>query len=184
MIEDQVILVDRQDNPIGLGGKNKVHLDGTLHRAFSIFVFNYQGQLLVQQRAFSKYHSAGLWANTCCGHPRFDETNESAAHRRLQEEMGFDCALSYVTSFLYRASVSQTMIEHEIDHIFIGKFNAHPHTNPDEVNQYLWLDVDEIKQRILAQPRDFAEWFKEIMFGCPDFNPSDWARQILIGESV
>lgn len=181
MVEEQLILVDRQDNPIGLGAKNQVHLDGALHRAFSVFVFNRQGELLVQQRAAGKYHSAGLWANTCCGHPRFDETNESAARRRLREEMGFECALSYVTHFIYHAVVSETMIEHEIDHLYIGRFDGIPCVNPDEVSQYQWLSLGEIERQLQACPEHFTQWFKQIMRDAPALDPGEWARQMMLG---
>ncbi|KAF1024666.1 MAG: Isopentenyl-diphosphate Delta-isomerase [Pseudomonas sp.] len=178
MTEEQVILVDEQDNAVGLAGKNQAHLDGALHRAFSIFIFNLKGQLLLQQRALEKYHSGGLWANTCCGHPRPGESNEEAAHRRLQEEMGFDCALSYVTRFKYRAVVSPTMIEHEIDHVFIGRFDGVPRVNPDEASQYDWLELGQIKQQMAFEPERFTPWFKKVMFEYPQLKPDEWAKQM------
>ncbi len=132
-MEEQVILVDEQDNQIGLAPKMEAHIKGLLHRAFSIFIFDEKGHLLLQQRALEKYHSAGLWTNTCCSHPRNNETTIEAAQRRLQEEMGMTCRLREIFSFVYRAELENELIEHEFDHVFIGVTNDLPTINPEEV---------------------------------------------------
>src|SRR5690349_17076045 len=131
-MEEYLILVDEQDHEIGTEEKLKTHRDAKLHRAFSIFIFNKKGQLLLQRRALSKYHSGGLWTNTCCGHPRPGENIDKAAHRRLQEEMGFDCNMKDVFRFTYKAPLDHGLTEHEVDHVFIGTCDAQPKLNHDE----------------------------------------------------
>ncbi len=121
-MEEFVVLVDQDDQKLGLMEKQQAHVAGLLHRAFSVFVFNSKGELMIQQRAASKYHSPTLWTNTCCSHPRDNETYEQAAHRRLEEEMGFDCELEYKFNFIYKAHLENDLIEHELDHVFIGTF--------------------------------------------------------------
>lgn len=157
---EQVILVDTNDHPIGTIEKLEAHQKGLLHRAFSIFIFNAQGKLLLQQRAFTKYHSAGLWTNTCCSHPRPDETNENAAIRRLKEEMGIETALNYKGAFIYKAEFDNELIEHEFDHVFVGTFNDNPIINIDEVNNYDWKTLDEIKKDISINPNNYTAWLK------------------------
>lgn len=159
MIE-QVILVDAQDRELGLMEKMEAHRKGLLHRAFSIFILNDNEELLLQRRAESKYHSGGLWTNTCCSHPRKGETLQQAAHRRLMEEMGFDCELEKALDFVYRAEFSDGLTEHEYDHVFIGYFNGTPRINPDEVSDYKWMPLDEVKKDLLRNPQNYTEWFK------------------------
>ncbi len=157
---EQVILVDETDNQIGTEEKIKAHREGKLHRAFSIFVFNSEGKLLLQQRALSKYHCPGLWANTCCSHPRQGESVEEAAHRRLVEEMGFDCQLKEIFSFVYKVKFDNGLTEHEFDHVLIGKFDGTPIANPEEVESWKWVGIDELKQNIIENPNKHAYWFR------------------------
>ena len=138
---EQVTLVDENDTAIGVEEKMQAHLDGKLHRAFSIFVFNSQLELMLQRRARSKYHSGGLWSNTCCGHPRPNETTLAASLRRLQEEMGFVCDLKEFSSILYRAELDHGMIEQEFDLVLIGLLDGYPCPNHDEVSEFQWLSV-------------------------------------------
>lgn len=157
---EQVILVDTNDKPIGTIEKLEAHQKGLLHRAFSVFIFNSQGKLLLQQRAFSKYHSAGLWTNTCCSHPRPHESNENAAIRRLREEMGIETPLTYKGSFIYKAEFDNKLIEHEYDHVFIGTYNDNPIINIDEVNNYDWKSLEDIKKDISINPKHYTAWLK------------------------
>jgi len=157
---ENVILVDENDCEIGLMEKMEAHVKGVLHRAFSVFVFNNDGDLIIQQRAYSKYHSPGIWANTCCSHPRQGEKVIDAAHRRLKEEMGFDTELKEVFSFLYKADVGQGLIEHELDHVIIGVYNESPKINDQEVASWKALPVQEIRDLIKINPEQYAEWFK------------------------
>ena len=159
-MEEKVILVDNQDNEVGFMEKMEAHEKGLLHRAFSVFVFNDQGEMMLQQRALHKYHSGGLWTNTCCSHPRAGETILEASHRRLQEEMGFDCDLDEKFSFIYKAELDNELTEHEFDHVVFGKFNDIPKINPDEVADWKFMSVDEVKTDILKQPDLYTEWFK------------------------
>lgn len=160
---EKIILVDKNDQEIGTGGKMKVHQDGTLHRAFSIFVFNTENEMLLQKRAKAKYHCGGLWTNTCCSHPQKGELLEEATHRRLQEEMGFDCELKEIDSFIYKAKFDNGLTEHEYDHIFIGKFNDQPNLNPEEADDCEWIDPDSLKEKIKKNPENFTVWFKIAM---------------------
>ncbi len=138
-MEELVVLVDENDKPVGTEEKLKAHQDGKLHRAFSVFIFNSQKQLLLQRRALSKYHSAGLWTNTCCSHPRPEESVLASAHRRLQEEMGFDCELKEIFNFKYKADFDNGLVEHEFDHVIIGYHDQNPISNPNEVDSYKWI---------------------------------------------
>lgn len=156
-------LVDDTDVIIGHQEKLLVHELGLLHRAFSILVYNNNGELLIHQRAHGKYHSPGLWTNTCCGHPNKDEDMETAVHRRLQEEMGFDCVLNYSFTFRYRASFDNGLIENEIDHVYVGVYDGEFFVNPDEVAAYKWLSKAEAKTQVNANPELFTVWFKEIV---------------------
>lgn len=156
-------LVDDQDNITGHAEKMEVHVNGWLHRAFSILVFNDKNEILIHQRAFGKYHSPGLWTNTCCGHPNEGETMEAAVHRRLQEEMGFDCDLTHKFTFRYHALFDNGLTENEIDHVYIGTFNETFTVNPEEVADYKWISIAETKELIEKNPADFTVWFKEIM---------------------
>lgn len=159
-MKEMLILVDRNDNEIGTEEKMKAHEEGTLHRAFSIFVFNDRGEMLLQQRAKSKYHSGGLWTNACCSHPRPGESVEQAGHRRLVEEMGFDCPLEVKFNFIYRAEFDDGLIEHELDHVLFGKYNGEIHFNPNEVENYRWVSIDELKKEMTENPDHYTVWFK------------------------
>lgn len=156
-------LVDLNDHIIGYGEKLDVHVQGLLHRAFSIIVFNKHHQLLIHQRALHKYHSGGLWTNTCCGHPNEAESMESAVHRRLKEEMGFDCDLTYSFKFNYKAVFENGLTENEIDHVYLGQFDGEFKVNPEEVANFRWIDIHELETQIEDNPGLFTVWFKEIM---------------------
>lgn len=159
---EYVILVDVNDQEIGTMEKQEAHEKGLLHRAFSVFVFNEKKELLLQQRALTKYHSAGLWTNTCCSHPRVGETIEQAAHRRLMEEMGFDCELSTKSSFIYKASFENGLTEHEFDHILVGVFNGEINFNPTEVKNFKWITLDELASDLRQNNQNYTAWFKII----------------------
>ena len=158
----EVILVDREDNPTGTMEKMKAHRKGVLHRAFSVFVFNDEGQLMLQKRALQKYHSPGLWSNTCCSHPYPGEEAEVAAHRRLEEEMGFDCSLQHRFFFIYRAELDQGMTEHELDHVFTGEYSADPAINPEEVHDWKWIGIPELIRDMQSNPDAYTVWFRII----------------------
>lgn len=160
MTNEYVILVDEQDNDIGVMEKLQAHQLGVLHRAFSVFIFNDKEQLLLQQRSFTKYHSAGLWTNTCCSHPRPNETIKDAANRRLFEEMGMSCDLKIKTNFIYKTSFENGLIEHELDYVLIGSSNQNPHINQDEVADYKWASISDIKTDIISNPNQYTSWFK------------------------
>lgn len=158
-----VSLVDLQDNEIGQMEKLEAHQKGLLHRAFSVLIINEKHELLLQRRAFGKYHSEGLWTNTCCSHPMPGESNLTAAHRRLQEEMGFDCELKELFYFTYKADLDNNLIEHELDHVLIGFSNQNPVLNQEEAIDYKWLSMDQLKKDITEQTNDFTIWFKLII---------------------
>lgn len=157
---EHVILVDTNDNPIGLEEKIKAHELALLHRAFSVFVFNKNGELMLQRRALHKYHSPGLWTNTCCSHPRPDEATLDAAHRRLVEEMGFDCDLKWKFSFIYKAPFDNGLTEHEFDHVFYGSYDHNPVVNPDEVESWKWINMDALLTDVMKNPEDYTVWFR------------------------
>lgn len=159
---EKVILVDESDNQLGLMEKMEAHEKGLLHRAFSVFVLDKNGDLLLQQRAKSKYHSGGLWTNTCCSHPRDGETTIAAAHRRLEEEMGFDCEIEKMFHFIYRAELDQGLTEHELDHLFVGYSDVDPNINPDEVESWKRMPIEAVEEDIKANPQEYTEWFKII----------------------
>jgi isopentenyl-diphosphate delta-isomerase len=161
--DEFVILVDEQDNELGLMAKQEAHEKALLHRAFSVFVFNNNGELLLQQRAFNKYHSGGLWTNTCCSHPRANERTLDAAHRRLMEEMGFDCELKEKFHFIYRTPFENGLTEHELDFVYTGEFNGIPQINPEEVASYRWLKIDDLINEVYYHPNHFTSWFKIIL---------------------
>jgi len=158
---EYILLVDEKDNVIGKEEKIKTHREGKLHRAFSIFVFNPKGELLLQRRAKIKYHSGGLWTNTCCSHPSPGETLEEAVHRRLKEEMGFDCELEEIFSFTYQVKFDNDLFENEYDHVFIGKFDGEPTPNPEEVDEWKWIDLEELKKDIQENPDSYTYWLKQ-----------------------
>ena len=157
---EQVILVDSEDNQIGVEEKLKAHQDAKLHRAFSIYIFNSRGELLIQQRALGKYHCPGIWANTCCSHPRPDDKLEDAVHRRLVEEMGFDTELSEVMKFVYKVEFENGLTENEFLHVLIGEADASVVMNPEEVNDYRWISISDLKKDIAENPDKYAYWFK------------------------
>ncbi|MDP2933861.1 MAG: isopentenyl-diphosphate Delta-isomerase [bacterium] len=157
---ETLILVDEQDNQIGTEEKMQTHFKGLLHRCFSIFIFNSSGKILLQKRAAQKYHSAGLWANTCCSHPRPEESDKSAAQRRLQEEMGFSTNLQEIHTFTYKAKLDHGLTEHEFDHVMAGRFDGEPRPDPKEVDGYRWLSIEELKAEVARYPERFAIWLK------------------------
>lgn len=159
---EQVILVDELDNELGVMEKILAHKKALLHRAFSIFVFNDKGQLLLQQRASTKYHSPYLWTNTCCSHPRPEESTHEAANRRLKEEMGFECELAYQFNFIYKAELDQGLTEHEFDHVFFGMYNGVVNPNKEEVLDYKFVDVQEVLLDMDTNPDKYTVWFKII----------------------
>jgi isopentenyl-diphosphate delta-isomerase len=160
MIQQNVILVDEHDREVGLMEKMEAHHKGLLHRAFSVLVFNENGELLLQRRAFGKYHSEGLWTNTCCSHPYPGESILEAGKRRLFEEMGFTCELSEVFSFIYKAELENRLIEHELDHVLVGFSEETPHLNLEEVSAFKWMNVDEIKADIKENSSHYTAWFR------------------------
>lgn len=162
MAEEKIILVDKKDNEIGEEEKLKAHQEGKLHRAFSIFIFNSKGEMMLQQRAKTKYHSGGLWSNTCCSHPRAGELLEEAVKRRLKEEMGFLCELEEIFSFVYKAKIGD-LIEYEFDHIFVGKFEENPKPNRKEVENWKWINQKELKGDIKKNPEKYTYWFEKIL---------------------
>jgi isopentenyl-diphosphate Delta-isomerase len=159
-MNEHVILVDRNDAPIGVREKQAAHVTGALHRAFSVFVFDDAGRMLLQRRASDKYHSGGLWSNTCCSHPRPGEATAAAARRRLLEEMGFLCPLETAFAFTYHADVGGGLIEHEYDHVFIGHFDGEPEPDPAEVGGWRWVGLDALVAELQEQPDRFTHWFR------------------------
>lgn len=159
-MEELVILVDQDDRETGVMEKIQAHREALLHRAFSVFVFNSKGELMLQQRALGKYHSPGLWTNTCCSHPRPGEDSEAAAHRRLQEEMGFDCTLTKIFHFTYKAPFDNNLTEHEVDHVFVGFSDTLPVINPEEVESYRFATLDDITVEMAENPELFTVWFQ------------------------
>jgi len=162
MTEENVILVNAKDEQIGLMPKLEAHEKAVLHRAFSVFILNRKGELMLQQRAAHKYHSPLLWTNTCCSHQRDGESNLEAGKRRLFEEMGFTCALKEIFSFIYRAPFDNGLTEHELDHVMVGEYEENPKINTDEVNDFKWMTLEAVKSDIESQPEIYTEWFKII----------------------
>ena len=156
---EQVILVDENDIAIGVMEKMEAHEKALLHRAFSVFIFNNKGEMLLQQRSLRKYHSGGLWTNTCCSHPRSNEDILQAAHRRLQEEMGFNTELTKAFTFIYKAEFSNGLTEHEFDHVFIGTYNGIIEPNFDEVESYEFRSIKLIQASFIKYNDFFTEWF-------------------------
>lgn len=160
MNEPNVILVDKQDNEIGVMPKLKAHLQGQLHRAISVFIIDLDGNWILQKRASEKYHSSDLWSNTACSHPLPGEKTIDAANRRLIEEMGIDCSLEKAFSFIYRAELDNNLIEHELDHIFIGYTAQKPRPNPEEVGEWDVMSFENLERDVLSNPNHYTEWFK------------------------
>ncbi|HEU4901783.1 MAG TPA: isopentenyl-diphosphate Delta-isomerase [Flavisolibacter sp.] len=160
MKEQQVILVTPQDEPLGVMEKMEAHQKGLLHRAFSVFIFDKEGRMLLQQRAPQKYHGAYLWTNACCSHPMWNEPVEAAAQRRLMEELGFTTPLEKIFSFTYKATVENDLVEHEYDHVFAGEYEGEIRMNKEEVCDYAFRDLAEIKSLVREKPGLFTSWFK------------------------
>jgi len=161
-MEEQLIIVNEKDEAIGVGQKLKIHQDGLLHRAFSIFIFNSHGELLLQRRALSKYHSPGLWSNTCCGHPNPGEEIHVAAKRRLKLEMGLDCELEAFGSLIYRAQVGHGLIEHEFDHLLIGHSESDPTLNLEEAIEWSWISLATLENNLRNRQNHFTSWLRII----------------------
>ncbi len=162
-LEDILILVNDSDQQVGTMGKEEAHFKGVKHRAFSIFLFNKRQELLIQQRSFSKYHTPGLWANTCCSHPLDGEETLNAAHRRLPFEMGIEAPLIHVYQMAYEAHFDNGVTENEYDHVFLGGYEGDPLINPDEVNDYKWINLDDLKKDMQDNPEKYTFWFKKII---------------------
>lgn len=160
---EEVVLVDEKDNEIGVSEKLEAHRSGQLHRAFSIFIFNSKGDMLLQQRATDKYHSGGLWTNACCSHPRPNESTLQAAERRLKEELGMGAPLKFLFSFQYKADFENGLTEHELDHVFIGTSNTTPVLNKEEAMAYQYVSPEHLLEDIKKQPDQYTFWFKEIV---------------------
>lgn len=156
---EEVILVNENDEQVGTMEKMEAHQKALLHRAFSVFVFNKKGEMLMQQRAHTKYHSGGLWTNACCSHPRPGETTLQAAERRLQEEMGFITALDKVFDFTYNAPFENGLTEHEFDHVFVGNFDGLIKPSPLEVRDYCYKSMEDITASMEKEPQNYTAWF-------------------------
>ena len=162
VVEEKVILVDTNDNPIGLMNKLEAHEKAVLHRAFSVFILNDKNELMLQQRAHLKYHSPLLWTNTCCSHQRENETNIQAGTRRLREEMGFETELKEMFHFIYKAPFDNGLTEHELDHVMLGNYNDTPFINKDEVESWKWMKIEDVKNDMIVNPDLYTVWFKII----------------------
>lgn len=162
MKKEYVILVDTADRELGTMEKMEAHEKAALHRAFSVFIFNDRGELMLQQRAAHKYHSPLLWTNTCCSHQRQGESNIDAGKRRLKEEMGFEVDLDEKFHFVYKAEFDNGLTEHELDHVMVGYYNGEPTINPEEVASWKWIDMEVLQQDMKDHPQDYTAWFKII----------------------
>ncbi|MBV2166661.1 MAG: isopentenyl-diphosphate Delta-isomerase [Kaistella sp.] len=162
-MEEQVVLVSEKDEILGVMDKMQAHENGILHRAFSVFLFNDKGEMLLQKRAADKYHSPNQWTNAVCSHPRMGETYMEAAQRRLKEELGIETPLTYRFNFLYKADVGQNLWEHELDHVFTGNFEGEFKLNEEEVSEVRYISTDELDKEMSANPENFTEWFKIIL---------------------
>lgn len=171
-MEERVVLVDENDAETGTMEKQRAHREGRLHRAFSVFLLNARGEMLLQHRAADKYHSGGLWTNTCCSHPRPGEAVEAAARRRLREEMGIDCPLTPLFAFTYRTQVGQGLVEHEYDHVFAGRYDGEPTPALDEVQGWRWARVEDLVREVREDPEAFTPWLRVI------FSRADWAERL------
>jgi len=157
---ERVILVDADDRPLGTERKIEAHVEGKLHRAFSVLIHDGEGKMLLQQRAHGKYHSGGLWTNACCGHPRPGEETGEAARRRLRDEMGIDCPLVPLHAVTYRADVGNGLTEHEIVHLFGGRWHGEVTPDPSEVSSHAWQSLDDVRRAATADPERFTAWFR------------------------
>ena len=175
-MQSNVIIVNSSDQKIGLMPKLEAHIRGILHRAFSVLIFNKNGELLIQQRALNKYHTPGLWSNTCCSHQIDGETNIEAGKRRLFEEMGFEVELFNFDSFIYNAYFENGLIEHEFDHILVGIFDGNPLINKNEVNDYKWITFDKLQKEIYSSPQNYTVWFR-IIFEKYKLSLKKWISQ-------
>ena len=160
---EKIILVDEFDNEIGTMEKMEAHRKGLLHRAFSVLLFNSRGELLLQKRAKNKYHSGGLWTNTCCSHPLPHESIQEAARRRLKQEMGIDLLPTFAFKFIYKTNLDQSLIEHEFDHVYIGVFDGIPMINKDEVEEWKFMNLNSLRKDINQFPESYTTWFKMII---------------------
>lgn len=158
----KIILVDKDDKEIGSEEKLKAHLEGKLHRCFSILIFNSKGEILIQKRAREKYHSAGLWSNTCCSHPRPGKNILEEAKKRLNEEMGIEVDLKEVFSFIYKVKLGH-LVEYEVDHVFFGKFDGQPKIDKNEVEDFKWMHLKDLEKDIKKHPQKYTFWFKKIL---------------------
>lgn len=161
--EDKIVLVDELDNETGVDLKSNIHKQGTLHRAFSILIFNKEDKLLIQKRASNKYHSGGLWTNTCCSHQREGEILNDSIHRRLIEELGFDTELKEIFKFSYKVRFNNGLIENEVDHVYFGDYNKKITPNPQEIEDYKWVSLDFLFEDIKNNPDYYTYWFKLIL---------------------
>lgn len=161
-LREDVILVDEKDQQIGTMEKLEAHEKGVLHRAFSIFLFNKKGEMLLQKRAMEKYHTPGLWTNTCCSHPRTNETIDEALQRKLKQEMGITCEVQKAFQFLYKSELESGLIEHELDHVYYGYFDESPNPNPEEVSDWKYSSITDIREEFKNHPEQYTPWFKII----------------------
>jgi isopentenyl-diphosphate Delta-isomerase len=162
--DEVVVLVDERDVPLGIASKLAAHRDGRLHRAVSVMLFDDNGQLLLQQRAAGKYHSAGRWSNACCGHPRPGETTGDAARRRLRDELGIEgCQLEHVSEFVYTADLGDGLIEHELDHVFVGRWSGALRPDPTEVAATRWVRRDDLEVDLARAPERYTAWLANVV---------------------
>ncbi len=159
-MNEEVILVNKEDKELGAGEKLDIHRKGLLHRAFSIFIFNSKGEMMLQKRALTKYHGAGLWSNACCGHPRPNEDLIAAMKRRLMEEMGFECVFERMFDYIYQVKLDKGMMEHEFLHVYKGVFDGIPKINPEEADGWKWISMAELREDIKKHPDKYSPWFK------------------------
>lgn len=160
---EKVVLVDEKDQEVGSMDKLEAHVRGLLHRAFSILIFNSKGEMLIQKRAASKYHSGGLWTNACCSHPLPGEAIETATRRRLLYEMGIDVQTSFAYKFIYKTQLDRNLTEYELDHVFVGSFDGSPAVNPEEVEDWRFVSLPELRQDANAHPERYTVWFRMIL---------------------
>jgi isopentenyl-diphosphate delta-isomerase len=160
---EHVILVDEHDTALGTMEKMEAHRQGALHRAFSILLFNSRGEVLLQKRASNKYHSGGLWTNTCCSHPQADETMEEATRRRLRQEMGIDLQTEFAYKFIYKTPLGSDLTEHELDHVYIGTFDGIPKINQEEVEEWKFMDLPSLRADMKKNPDQYTYWFRLIL---------------------